>query len=195
MVNQNVLDTLIFFEITLRRITVMWDDAQVSERWAIDERKKGGGGYNTSSPISLSNIFYTKPDKKITVFIQYSLYFPCQVNWMKNTSRQIVVRTLAMYTRTVYRRILIKVFQTSRWICYFLNGSFYELANPLCLWISGTSCDLWVFFLCLLVRNVVCKLHMYCRFTSAGMRDTCIWTLMQSFKKVSKIVFYEIWSC
>ena len=25
--------------ITLRRITVMWDDAQVSERWAIDERK------------------------------------------------------------------------------------------------------------------------------------------------------------
>ena len=59
--NQNVLDTLIFFEITIRRITVMLDDTQICKRWAIDERK-GEGGYNTSasSPgISLSDIFYT----------------------------------------------------------------------------------------------------------------------------------------
>ena len=27
---------------------------------------KKGGGYNISLPISLSNILYTKPDKKIT---------------------------------------------------------------------------------------------------------------------------------
>ena len=40
---------LLFFEITLRRITVMWYYAQVSVRWAIDEIK---GGYNTSSLIS-----------------------------------------------------------------------------------------------------------------------------------------------
>ena len=31
------------FEITLRRITVLRDDAQVSERWVIDERKWGEG--------------------------------------------------------------------------------------------------------------------------------------------------------
>ena len=31
------------FEITLRRITVLQDDAQVSERWVIDERKWGEG--------------------------------------------------------------------------------------------------------------------------------------------------------
>ena len=53
----------------------MWDDAQVSERWAINEKKgKGGGGYNTSSPISLSNTFYTKLYKKITFLRQYSSY-------------------------------------------------------------------------------------------------------------------------
>ena len=45
----------------------MWDDAQVSKRWATDERKGEGGGNNTSSPISLSNIFYTKPNKKIYI--------------------------------------------------------------------------------------------------------------------------------
>ena len=30
------------FEISLRRITVLRDDAQVNERWVIDERKWGG---------------------------------------------------------------------------------------------------------------------------------------------------------
>ena len=35
-------------------------------------------------------------------------------------------------------------------VCYFSNGSFYELANPSCLWISGTEIVivLCVFFLC-----------------------------------------------
>ena len=66
LVNQNVLDTLILSEITLRRITVMLDDERVSSRWVIDKPKEGG--YNTSSPVSLSNMFYTKPGKKVTFF-------------------------------------------------------------------------------------------------------------------------------
>ena len=57
------------FEITFGRITLIWDDAQVSERWATDEIKRKGG-YTTSSPISLSNTFYTKTDNKITFFRQ-----------------------------------------------------------------------------------------------------------------------------
>ena len=138
-------------DITLRR---MWDDAQVSERWVIDERK--GGGDNTSSPISLSNIFYTKPDKKITFFWQYSSYFPCQMNWMKNSSRQIVV---AIYTRTVYRRIL-KFLKQADECCYFLNGSFYELANPLCLWISGTEI-LWFMDIFPVCIGQKCCVHTY----------------------------------
>ena len=40
---------------------VMWNDVQVSERWAIHVRKGGG---NALSPISLSNTFSTKPDIK-----------------------------------------------------------------------------------------------------------------------------------
>ena len=37
--------------------------------------KEKGGGYNPSSPISLSKFFYTKPDKKITFLRSYSSYF------------------------------------------------------------------------------------------------------------------------
>ena len=44
----------------------MSDDAQVSENWAINERKEGDGGGKI-----YKNTFYTKPDKKITFFRQY----------------------------------------------------------------------------------------------------------------------------
>ena len=52
------------------------------------------------------------------------------MNWERNTSRQIVVAMLlhCIYTRTVYMRI-----QQEGEYCYFLNGTFYELSNPLCL--------------------------------------------------------------
>ena len=39
--NQNVLDTLIFFEITFWRITLMWYDAQVGEPLGLDKKKRG----------------------------------------------------------------------------------------------------------------------------------------------------------
>ena len=75
-----------------------------------------------SSPISLPNTFDTKPDKNIILFSQYSL-FPCQMNWLKNTSRQIVVAKL-LYIRTVY------MFQTSRGFslfeCYYFSNVLYE---------------------------------------------------------------------
>ena len=91
--------------------------------------------YNTSSPILLSNIFYTKPDKKITFFRQYSSYFPCQMNRMRNTSREIKAKILHCIYRDciyVYRRFL-KFFKQAGECCYFSNGSFYKLARPLCL--------------------------------------------------------------
>ena len=43
--------TKIFVEITFGRIALIWDDAQVSERWAIDERRKGGGGITPRLPF------------------------------------------------------------------------------------------------------------------------------------------------
>ena len=74
--------------------------------------------------------------------------------------RRVVVAMFlhCICTRTVYWRIL-KFFKQAGEYCIFLNGSFYELANPLCLWISGTEI-VWLMciFLCLLVRNVVCTL-------------------------------------
>ena len=78
------------------------------------------------------------------------------MNSMKNTSRQIVETML--YTDCIYMRIL-KFFKQAGEFCYFLNGSFHELANPLCLWISGTEIVLFMcIFLCLSVRIVV---HMH----------------------------------
>ena len=105
-----------------------------TSKWTLgNRRKKREGGITPRLPFHYPNIFYTKPDKKIYIFLgQYSSYFPCQMNWTKNSSRQIV---LSIYIRTVYRRIL-KVMKQAGECCYFLNGSLYELDNPLCLWIS-----------------------------------------------------------
>ena len=67
----NITYTWILFEITLRRITVVrW----CTRKWTLGHRRRKRGG---GSPISLSNIFYTKPDKKITffgtIFVVFSL--------------------------------------------------------------------------------------------------------------------------
>ena len=55
---------------------VMWDDAQVSERWAIDERR-GGGGYNTLSPI----LFYYPIFFKQSLTIKEHLFNIIYVVW------------------------------------------------------------------------------------------------------------------
>ena len=104
----------------------------------MDERKKKGGG-NTSSPVSLSYTFYTKPDKKKYIFfVQYSSCFPCQLTWLRNASIQIAMLfTLYLYTRTVYRRIL-KFFKQAgnsrilmllfvKWFFLWVSQSFMSL--------------------------------------------------------------------
>ena len=53
----------------------MWDDAQVSERWATDERKLKVVGYNTSSPISLSIFFIPSLTRKFTFLKTISVVF------------------------------------------------------------------------------------------------------------------------
>ena len=52
----------------------MWYDAQVSEPWTIDVKRKGD---NTSSPISLhvSYTFYTEPYKKLNVIFNIRRMF------------------------------------------------------------------------------------------------------------------------
>ena len=45
-----------------------------TSKWTLGHRRKKGG-INTSSPISLSNIFYTKPYKEIKFFRQCMSYF------------------------------------------------------------------------------------------------------------------------
>ena len=67
LVNQKVLDTQIFFEITFGCITLMRDDAQVSERWAIDERK-GGSITHRLQFHNLIVFIPIMPDKKFISF-------------------------------------------------------------------------------------------------------------------------------
>ena len=72
-------------------------------------------GDNTSSPISLSNTFYTKPDKKITylqtMFVVFSLSTEQDEEYIDTKSRSNVF-TLCIYTNCIQADP--KVFQTNR---------------------------------------------------------------------------------
>ena len=76
--------------------------------------------------------------------------------------------------------------------CYFLDGSFSELANPLCLSISDSkiNCVIYEYFFCVYWSKCCVYTCMYRQFTSAGMRDTCIWTLM-----CLKLCSMKVWPC
>ena len=136
---------------------------------------KEGGRYNTPSPISLSNTFYTKPNWKITSFSQHSSDISCQLNWKRNTSKQIVVEMLYME----FKLADPKAENSSIWSCWFINGSFYELANPLCLYIWHRNCVI-VPFMCIFSVFIgqKCCIHtcMYCWFMCEC--AICVWTLM-----------------
>ena len=129
---------------TFGSITLIWDDAQVSERLVIDERN---GRYNNSSPISLSNTIYTKPDKKITFFGQNSSYFRC-LNELDEE-----------YIETNYRSNVITNINTD---CIQANLNLFSNKQ-------GCVIVLCVLFVCLLIKNAVCTAdsckYVYVEFT------------------------------
>ena len=92
-------------------MTFLSDDVQVSELWAIEEEKGERGGGNISSPISLSNTFYTNLNQQITfywtTFVAFYMSTELNVEYIDTNCRSNVA-TLYLYTRTVYvyRRIL-----------------------------------------------------------------------------------------
>ena len=120
-------------------IAVRW----CTSKWTLGHRRKKGGGYLTWSPILLSNTWYTTSDKKITFFRQYSSYFPCQMNWKRNVSRQIVV--------AVILRFFKQAGNSRIWMLLLFKCFVYELANPLYLWVSGTEKRMIVFCVFFLV--------------------------------------------
>ena len=69
-------------------------------------------------------------------------------------------------------------------VVYFLNGSFYELANSLCHRNCGINGYFFFVYWSEMLRAqwyvppICVHTCMYRRFTSAGMRETCLWTLM-----------------
>ena len=151
----------------------------------IDERKKEGGGGNTSSfhyPI----FFIQSLTRKWHFLDKYSSYFPCQMNRMKNTSRQIVVAML--YMDCIYRRILkLNFCSFFYWFSLWVSQFFMSLN------IRHRNCVIYVYFSVFIGRKCCVHTCMYRRIMSAGMRDTCIcepWCRV--LKNVSKIVFYEI---
>ena len=108
----------------------MLDDA--SERWAINERK-GRGVLTPRLPFHYLIFFIPSPTRKLH-FLDNIL----QLNWMRNTDCCSSVITCIVQTRTVYMCIVgSQRFPNKQGIhefecCYFLNGSFHGLANPLC---------------------------------------------------------------
>ena len=161
--NQNVLDTLILSEITLRRITVMLDDEQVSSRWVIDNPKEGG--ITPRFPFHYPICFIPSLARRLHFLGQYSSYLPCQMNLMGSTSRQIVLVMLSC----IYADH--KGFQTSRGMMFFFKMVLFMSYPILCVFEYSTEiCDALVFCLCVLVRNVVCLLV----FTADSRVQVCV---------------------
>ena len=109
---------------------------------------------------------------------------------MKNTPRQIVVAML--YTDCIYiYKWILKFFKQTGEFCYFLNCSFYELANPLCLWISGTAI---VWFMCIFSLFIVqkCCVHTFMYCTAGARVQVCAIRVFEPrcrvLKKVSEIL-------
>ena len=83
---------------------------------------------------------------------------------------------------------------------YFLNGSFYELANPLCLWMSGTEVVWFMGIFSVFIGQKWCvHTFMYCRFTSAGMCHIQVYELwcrvLKNCKTLCSMIFWPcLWS-
>ena len=112
------------------------------------------------------------------MMLKWWSYVLWQMNWMRNTPRQIVVAMLLhWYKQTVYRRIL--VFQTSREFTYFnvwfflwLNQSFYIFKYQ-----TQKLCDSFVcIFYVFIVQKCCVHTCIYRRFVQVcALR---VWTLM-----------------
>ena len=138
-------------------------------------RRKKRGGYNTSSPISFHcTIFFIYSLTRKGHFFRHDIRRIFLVKW---TGWRIIHRGM-LYKDCLYRRIL-KFFKQADECCYFSIVFFYKLANPLCLWISDTETVWFICIFSVFIDQKCCvNTWMYRRFTSASMRDTCIWTLM-----------------
>ena len=110
---------------------------------------------------------------------------------------RIRLYTIGVYIATTIYVSFFKQAGEWHWMLLFLNGSFYELANPLCLWISGAEI---VWFMG--IFSVYWSETVVCTFVCTAdsrvqvyMRYTCIWTRMLSFKKCPKLCSMKFWSC
>ena len=123
---------------------VRW--CKISSRYVIDKRKEGGGGYDTSSPISLSSIFYYQALQENYIF------------W------------------TIF---VIKFFKQAGECCYLLKWLFLWVIQSF-MSLNIKHRNLWCTGILSVCIGQKCCMPscIYLRFTSAGMRDTCIWTLM-----------------
>ena len=159
-----------------------------TSKWTLDERKKGGGVITPRLSFHYPIFFTPSLTRKL-----HFLDNICRIFLLKWTGWNIHGDKL-LYVSNVYTDCVQadpKVFQTSR--CYFLNGSFYELANPLCLWISGKEC-VWFMgnFFCVYWSEMLCA---NCTCTADSRVQVCAIREYEPWYRVSKsfyIVFYEI---
>ena len=134
-----------------------------TSKWTLGhkQKKREGGGYN---------IVYTKPDKKITFFRQYLSYFPCQMKWMRNTSRQIAI---TLYIHRFFKRagnIRIWMLLFFKWFFLCVSQSFMSLN------IRQRNCVIfYAYFFCVYWSEILCaNLYIHVPLIPAGMRNTCM---------------------
>ena len=159
----------------------MWDDAQVSERWATDERKGG--------------VVITP---RLPFHYQYFLYQAWQETFLRHFRRISLSNELdEEYIETSTYTACIgaadpKVFQMLlffEWFFLWVSQSFLSLN------IRHRNCVIYGYFFCVYWSEMLfAHLHVppvhECRYMYA--RYVYVNPDVKSFKKVSKIVFYEI---
>ena len=156
----------------------MWDDAQVSGRWAIDERK--GRGYNTSSPISFHYPIFFIPSLTRKghfldiIFVVFFLSNELDEEYIETNCRSSVIHGLyTLYVggseRFSNKQVNFVIF---KWFFLWVSQSFMS-------WISGTEI---VWFMCIFSVFIgqKCCVHIMCTTDSRiyGIRDMCLWILI-----------------
>ena len=168
----------------------MNDGPYTKENW--------GGGDNTSSPISLSNTFYTKPDIKNKHFLDNirCIFIVKRTGWrhVKSNCRSNVITS---YIHELYIGGSESFFKQADKCCYLLNGYFLWVSQSLMSLNSRHRncgylfCVYWSEMLCahLYVPPIHECRHMYAR---------CVYVnpdVEFFFKKCLKLCSMKFWTC
>ena len=167
------------------------------------KEKLRGGGDNTSSPISLSNTFYTKPDIKNKHFLDNirCIFIVKRTGWrhVETTCRSNVITS---YIHGLYIGGSESFFKQAGKCCYLLNGYFLWVSQSLMSLNSRhRNCVIYGYLFCVYWSEALCA-HLYiwsCTADSRVQAHVCVIRVCELwcriFKKCLKLCSMKFWTC